>query len=433
MLLEREAILAAEDFELRPEEFYREAHRTLYLAIRSLHRQGEPVDLVTVAGYLRDAGQLEAIGGQTYLMQLMAQVPTAAGITHYAERIRQKYLLREVIKAADQLIADAYDGQADPDALCRTAEQRMMALTDLSAGRDLDATLIPWYDAELDAIQRRKDADARGYDRGFASPLPSLNSHLQPMSPGQMVVIAARPRIGKTSFAVQLAYEAASTQDQKGLFVSTEMSRDELAVRRLLAGSNMNRFAISNMHYRATNAEMVYGKLETAAENSMAIPLLLHDVPTITPSQILVVARRARKRLGGLDFIVVDYLQRLDDDNHTREDTPRVSAIARGLKSIAKEMGCAMIALAQLNRGAEDRDTRRPGLHHLRDSGMIEQEADVVVFLHRPDVNDPSRVEMGVAKQRDGGEGWVEVGFCPRQTWFYNSVSDIPADERGQG
>lgn len=414
--------------ELAPDEFASPFYRDWFTVLCAAHDHRIPFDARSLNQFIEARGGMVFEQWTAYVGDVRDKVFSALGVRyaqHHAAIVRDRAVYRRVIKTCADLMADAYQMNCSSDDLVRRAESQVMTISDRIAGDDALVDYA-WYDIEAERIREMQEADAKGYQEGFRSPLRELNAKLEPITPTQLVIIAARPRIGKTSFGVQWAWDAAKSQGQKGLFVSVEMSRRQLALRRLMAQSGVEKFAMTSLNWRKEHPSEVYPALEETAMQSLGIPLHIVDAPAITPAQLLTVARRVRRKLDGLDFIVVDYLQRMEDNRHTREDTPRVTAITKELKQIAKRLDCAVIALAQLNREAETREGERPMLRHMKDSGQIEQEADVVLALNRPDQNDKQRVEIGIIKQRHGDEAWVEVGFCPWQTWFYNSVNDVP-------
>jgi replicative DNA helicase len=348
-------------------------------------------------------------------------------------KIREASIRRSLNEEMIRFAQTSCMPNADLQQVMSEHERAIGRLTDRLAGSlDASGELVSWYDTELEVIAVRKDADKRGSELGFKTPLRKLNRTLNPFVPQDFVIIAARPSVGKTSLAVQFAWQmSAQSKPMSGLFVSLEMSRTKLAERRLLSASGLSRLEMNNLDWRKSHSTEIYERLETAAEQSMMMPLLILDVPSITPSELLIKAREARRQLNGLDVIFIDYAK-MDDDEKTKQDTPMVAHVAKGLKRIAKTMNCVVIALAQIGRKYEDRQGKtvieRPKLSDMRDSGWLEQEADCVIMLHQPNLDDPTLVEVGITKQRDGAREWEQFGFSPRRTWFYNSQSDIPED-----
>jgi replicative DNA helicase len=429
---------------LLPDDFHNADMATLFRAIGALVHEQLPISASTFTDYLsrvryapasredtRSFAEVLGWGNTGWAKERITELfnPPSESGEYYATRVLERAIKRQCT-VQTQCLQDALKlPDADVTRLLREYEEKITTLNDRLAGESHTSDLVDWFAVEQEAIARRKHADVNGYEEGFRSPLKALNRLLQPLVSGQLVLLAARPKVGKTSFALQMAYHAAGTQGKCVLFASIEMSRQQLAERRLLAATGFSRFAINNLHYRRANAERIYAKLESASEQSMAMPLLVADKPSCTPVELLMAARRAKRHLGGLDLIVVDYLQKMENDGPRLDDTPRVGYVVRSLKKLAKKMNCVVLALVQFGRAAEGKKESRPELHEMRDSGWLEQEADIVLAIHCPDKNNKRRAEIGILKQRDGDEGWVDVGFSPRRTWFFDSEEEIPVEE----
>jgi len=438
MLLEREAILRAEEL-LDPEDFYRDAHRCIYRGVLALYRRNEPVDLVTLSAWLGDQADgdgtlLQRVGGMLYLTTLMQAAPTAAGIAHYAGIVREKAMQRRVITLADQLLRDAYLGRKEASALLREGEARLFALSEQSDGGLVAMPEV--YDIAGDAIRSRREADAQGFNVGFKTDLRTLNQLLTPIKPGEMVVVAGRPGMGKSAFAMQLAV-AAAREGQRGIFFSLEMDADSLAMRLLVAhGSDSWK---SDTHcYRTAHADEVYGELEASLEMLRGVPLKVVDTPALCGNDLLHLGRRA-KHDGGLDFIVVDYLQLMDPNERQRDVYERIRAVSRELKLVAKTLKVAVIAVSQLSRQVENRTPPRPQMSDLRESGQLEQDADKILLLYRPGYygeralqaadlaqDDQTSTELILAKQRNGPTGQSWARFDAETTWFGDTSGTVP-------
>ncbi|MHB0938645.1 MAG: replicative DNA helicase [Armatimonadota bacterium] len=438
MLLEREAIVRAQEV-LSPEDFYRDAHRWIYRGVLDLYRRNEPVDLITLGEWLRDhaaAGTptaednlLAQIGGTLYLTTLMESAPTAAGIAHYAAIVREKAMQRRLIAVADEIMQEAYLGHKELNELLRDSEGKIFALSErvLTSG----PTAMPEvYDIARDAILSRKEADAQGYDVGFKTDLKLLNRVLTPIKPGEMVVVAGRPGMGKSALAMQVAV-AAAEQGQRGIFFSLEMDQDSLAMRLLIA-HGCDSWKANSLLYRTSHPDEVYGSLEGALETLRGVPLRVVDTPALCANDIVHLGRRA-KYDGGLDFIVVDYLQLMDANERHSELYERIRAVSRELKQAAKTLKVAVIAISQLSRQVENRTPPRPMMSDLRESGQLEQDADKILLLYRPGYygkralqaaelaeTDTTTTEIILAKQRNGPTDAVWTRFDPKRTWFYD-------------
>ncbi|MHB9110760.1 MAG: replicative DNA helicase [Armatimonadota bacterium] len=432
MLLEREAVVRAEEL-LRPEDFYRDAHRGIYRGVLELYRKNEPVDLITLGAWLRDQADgegtlLDRVGGALYLTTLMQAAPTAAGLPHYAGIVREKALQRRIIALADELLQEAYLGRLEPEALLREGEGKLFALAERArAGGPVAMPDI--YDIACDAIRNRKEADAQGFNVGFKTDLRKLNKLLTPIMPGEMVVVAGRPGMGKSAFAMQMAVAAARDQGQRGVFFSLEMDADSLAMR-LLAAHGSDAWKSNTHCYRANHADEVYGALEDSLEALRGVPLRVVDTPALCANDLLHLGRRA-KHDGGLDFIVVDYLQLMDANERQRDIYERIRAVSRELKQVAKTLKVAVIAVSQLSRQVENRHPPRPMMSDLRESGQLEQDADKILLLYRPGYygkralqaaelpeDDKTSTELILAKQRNGPTGECWARFDAGRTWF---------------
>lgn len=437
MLLSREAIARAGEL-VRPEDFYREAHRWIYRGILELYQQNEPADLITLGEWLRARGSrgaaasedeslLAQVGGTTYLSTIMTAPPTAAGAAHYAAIVRDKALQRQLIAAADEILQEAYAGDRPVETLVRAGEGKLFDLGERV--RHGGAAVMPdVYTIGRQAIDRRREADAQGFDVGFKTGLRALNRVLQPIKPGEMVVVAGRPAMGKSAFSMQLAVSAAE-QGMRGIFFSLEMDQDSLAMR-LLLSHGFDQWKANSLLYRVAHADEVYGALEGALDTLRELPLYVVDVPQLCGNDLLHLGRRAKYE-GGLDFIVVDYLQLMDANERHADTFERVRAISRELKLVAKTLKVAVIAISQLSRQVESRTPPRPMMSDLRESGQLEQDADKILLLYRPGYygkraqqaaeladDDTTSTEVILAKQRNGPTDAVWTRFDPRRTWF---------------
>ncbi len=416
MLLERTAIDAALEI-LQPGDFYRDAHRLIYDGILALYRDNEPVDIITLGNWLQAHEHLEAIGGTLYLTTLMTQVPTAAGIRHYAGIVRDMAIRREVIRQADEIMQDAYDiGRVETDALTSSAEARFLSLSDRTTA-DRFAGLQRLDQVVVNGVERRRQADATGYDIGYKPTLYGLR-RLLPLGPGSLWVIGGEPSVGKSVLAFQVALEMAG-QGARGLLVSLEMDQDMIARRMVQSATGMNMYEAEQVTYRSEHPSTVYGSWEQTAAWLRDAGVMLWDTPQATPTDLLTAGRRAKRQLGGLDFLVVDYLQLMssDDPKSNGDDTKRVTAVSRALKPIAKHLKCGLIVVSSLNRPAQG-ENRKPTLHRLRQTGQIEYDVDAALLLDRPDPDCRERVRCQLAKQRNGPTGECEFWFDTTHLWF---------------
>jgi replicative DNA helicase len=420
MLLEHEAIARAVEL-LRPEDFYREAHRTVYRGILDLFNRNEPVDLITLGEWLKSHEQLDAIGGTLYLTTMMSQVPTAAGIGNYASIIRNKSLQRQLIKAADEIMAASYQGDREVEELVDESEQKIFAI----AERNLTSGFVSLQDLVKQQFYHIEDTKisglaGSGLNTGF-SELDAITAGLQP---SDMIVLAARPSMGKTALALNIARNVALSQQEANTVAlfSLEMSKEQLALRLLCSEARVTQDNVR--HAMISDDEM--GRLAQAVEMLWECPIFIDDTPSISVLEIRGKARRLKAE-HGLGLIVIDYLQLMHSATRAENRVQEIAIIARGLKALAREMKVPVIALSQLSRMVEQRSPRRPQLSDLRESGAIEQDADLVLFLYRPAyygeeellrINyDPERdknvTEVLVAKQRNGPTGTIKLVWMP--------------------
>lgn len=420
MLLEREAISRAVEL-LRPEDFYREAHRSIFHGILDLFNRNEPVDLITLGEWLKSHEQLEAIGGALYLTTMMQQVPTAAGISNYAAIIRNKSLQRQLIKTADEIMAAAYQGDRDLEELVDESEQKIFAIAERNLSNGF-ASLQELVKQQFYNIEDTKISGlaGSGLNTGF-SELDAITAGLQP---SDMIILAARPSMGKTALALNIARNVAVSQQEStavALF-SLEMSKEQLALRLLCSEARVTQDNVR--HAMISDDDM--GRLAQAVEKLWECPIYIDDTPSISVLEMRGKCRRLKAE-HGLGLIVIDYLQLMNSSGRAENRVQEIAIIARGLKALAREMKVPVIALSQLSRMVESRSPRRPQLSDLRESGAIEQDADLVLFLYRPAyygeeellrINyDPERdknvTEVLVAKQRNGPTGTIKLVWMP--------------------
>ncbi|MGP1347430.1 MAG: replicative DNA helicase [Phycisphaerales bacterium] len=416
--------------------FYNEAHATIYKALLTLYEQSNTGDLVLLQALLKDRQELEEVGGAQYLVALAQGVPSAANAIHYARIIREKAQLRNLIEAAGQSIYDAYHsyelGDDATQKVIDAAEERIFQIVDrfesLSVGKL----------AELlhEVMNTLRDNEGRTIT-GIASGFYDLDEMLSGLQPGELLIVAARPSMGKTAFALNLAEQialAGSPHAKDGpetpvAFFSMEMSRQSIVQRLLCAKSGVD----SHRFRRNMLSQQEFAALAHACGDLERAPIIIDDTPGLTVMQLRAKARRMVAQ-HGCRCIVVDYLQLMTAPGSARDGRQNeVSAISRGVKAIARELNVPVVCLAQLNRGAEQREGHRPRMADLRESGSIEQDADVIMLLHReeyyhtqdPDwaAENPDRIgvaEVIVAKQRNGPTGVVELSWTASTTRFGN-------------
>jgi replicative DNA helicase len=422
MMLSSEAIADVVEL-LQPEDFYRGSNGRIYEALRGIYAKGEPVDLITAVETMKRQGSLEEVGGPLYLRDLVEEVPTPASAGHYAKIVAQTALLRRLISASADIMEMAYAAPEDPENVADQAEQRIY---DVARREDRDEVailrdLVDQAMLDLESIQNR-DSAYTGLPTGFRD-LDDLTSGLQP---GNLIVVAARPGVGKSSLAMNMATNVSVTGRSVAVF-SLEMSRFEIGMRVLCAEARVPWDRIRNKRVGPQDWQNVVH----AAERLHAAPLNIVDSGNVNIVDIRAKARRMRTSRSGLDLIIVDYLQLMTSPNQRRPDNRQqeVAEISRSLKLLAKELGIPVVALSQLNRNPESRADKRPQLSDLRESGAIEQDSDLVMFIHRDD-NDPEHKresELIIAKHRNGPTGSIKLHFEPSLTQFRNAARDTVA------
>jgi replicative DNA helicase len=383
---------------VRGEDFYRPAHETIFAALMSLYAAGEPVDAITAAARLTGDGQLTRIGGAEYLHTLIANVPSSASAGYYARLVREQATLRELATAAARITQTVHGGGDDVDEIVDVAQAEILAVTERRDGDDTHA-IGDVMEKTLDQIDAaaKRDGGLTGIATGFVE-LDRLTSGLQP---GNMIVVAARPAIGKSTFGVDIARAAAIRGGVATAIFTLEMTHEEVTKRILSAESGVPLRQLTKGPMGPHDWEAI---AKTAAIVSRA-PLFIDDSPHMTMSEIRAKCRRL-KHQHNLGLVVVDYLQLMSSARRFENRQQEVAEFSRALKLLAKELGAPVVAISQLNRGPEQRADRKPLLSDMRESGSIEQDADVVLLLHRADAYDrtqqPGEATVIVAKNRQG-------------------------------
>ncbi len=415
---------------LKPDDFFDDAHRKLYQHMQEMYDTGQKIDVALLVSRLRDAGDFELIGGAAYLAKLGNSVPNAAHAVYYGQIIRDKATVRRLIDASSSILRDAYDEGADPRELMSQAEQKIFQIQD-----DRSANSASSISDVLKAAMSRLNARVRGEQLadGVLTHFTDFDNMTGGLHSGELVILAARPSMGKTAFAMNIAEQVAMQERAPVLFVSLEMSSIELADRLLCSVARVNGSRLKNGTVGADERQRLIQSASLLSQSA----LYVDDAPSRTVSEVAAVARRITqnetKKPGGraLGLIVIDYLQLLEPDNPKDPRQEQVAKIARRLKMLARELKVPVLCLAQLNRQAEEGKDHRPKLSHLRESGAIEQDADVVMFVHREDYYargeeaDALRgqAEIIIAKQRNGPVGEVELVWERDFTRFSNKAS----------
>ncbi|MFC4243940.1 replicative DNA helicase [Gryllotalpicola reticulitermitis] len=407
MLLSKDAVADVVEV-VRGRDFYLPKHEVIYEAVLRLYSHGEPTDVVAVTDELIKTGELQRAGGVEYLHTLTSVVPTAANAGFYAEIVAEKGVLRNLVTAGERIAHLGYSAEGEVTDLVNRAQAEVYDLTNTNDSEDYVALNIA-IDAASDEIDAasHKDGTMTGVPTGFAD-LDELTNGLHP---GQMIVVAARPAMGKSTLALDFARSAAVKNEMPTIFFSLEMGRAEIAMRLLSAEGSLPLHVLR----KGRLEQQDWTKLASTRGRINDAPLYIDDSPNMTLVEIRAKCRRLKQRIG-LKMVVIDYLQLMTSGKRVESRQQEVSEFSRALKLLAKELQVPVIALSQLNRGPEQRTDKRPALSDLRESGSIEQDADMVILLHREDVYDKDSPRAGeadliVAKHRNGPTRDVAVAF----------------------
>ncbi len=416
ILIESQGLPAALEV-LRGEEFYRDAHRTIFQAFQELFQRNEPIDLITTTEYLTEKNQLDKVGGATYLASLTEMVPSAANVAAYARIIHDKALLRKLIQTANEITALCYGGGKNVEEILDQTEAAIFAVTE-SRIRTSYSPLKDIVKKSIENIERFQEY--REMVTGVASHYTDLDKLTAGFQPSDLIIIAARPSMGKTALALCIARNVAMVGGIPVGVFSLEMSKEQLAMRLLCAEARVDSHKIRTGFL--SQQECV--KMLHAAGKFMDTPMYIDDTPAISVLELRAKARRM-KADRGLGLVVVDYLQLMQGRQGVERREQEISDISRSLKGLAKELNVPVIALSQLNRKVEERNQKRPLLSDLRESGAIEQDADVIAFIYRDEVYNKDSPDKGIAeieisKHRNGPIGRVKLKFIDTYTRFEN-------------
>lgn len=410
---------------LKEDDFYREPHRLIFKAMTDLNQRREPIDVITLANELRRSGDLEHAGGVAYLSSLDAYVPAIANIDRYARIVRDKAMARRVIEAAHNIAREGYEQRMPTDELLDVAEQKIFEVTEKKQSTAFVPlqTSVRSVFANLEQLYARQ-SDITGVPSGF-SDLDKMTAGLQR---GDLIIVAARPSMGKTSFTMNIAANVALEANQSVAVFSLEMSVDQLTTRLFASEARVD----SQRLRTGRLDERDWPKLARSADRLYRAPMYIDDTAGITAMEMRAKCRRLRAKRGELGLIVVDYLQLMKGRPGVDSREQEISEISRSLKALGRELEVPVIALSQLNRSLERREDKRPQLSDLRESGAIEQDADVIMFIYRDEVYNKETdvagtAEIIIGKQRNGPTGTVHLSFLKDYTRFENLAPD---DER---
>jgi replicative DNA helicase len=414
ILLENEAINQVLEL-LRPEDFYRESHRKIFRAMIVLSDRSEPVDVITLSECLKGRGELEAVGGSAYLASLNDFVPTAANIAYYARIVREKSILRHLINAATDVATQGYEGTGNVEQLLDSAEKAIFEITE----QRVKAAFVKVGDMMKDSIKMvERLFERKTMITGVPTGFKDLDAKTAGLQPADLIIVAARPGMGKTAFSLNIASHAAFTGYGVAIF-SLEMAKEQLALRLLCSEARVDNSRVRTGYL----SDRDFPKLATAAGRLHDALIFIDDTPAISILELRAKARRiARDRDKRLGLIIVDYLQLMRGTGAAQNREQEISEISRSLKALAKELNVPVLAISQLNRRVEDRNDKTPQLSDLRESGAIEQDADVIAFIYREAAYNPksddNTATITIAKQRNGPTGDLSLTFLREFTRF---------------
>jgi len=421
LLVSGEGITRVLDVLDQPDYFYRKAHQVIYAAMLDLFENNEPIDILTVSQYLKDEGKLEQVGGNRYLVELADSVATTANLDYYARLVHEKSVLRNLIRAGTEIVSTCYD-DLDADLALDRAEHLIFNLAQRKNLRKLEHVreIVEASFARIEERYENRDC-LSGIPSGFYD-LDALTSGFQP---SDLIIVAARPSMGKTSCALNIAQHVAIEKKIPVAVFSLEMSREQLVQRMLCSIAEIDASRLRSGYLQNND----WNKLATAMGNLGEAPIYIDDSAIITALDIRAKCRRLKAETKNLGLVIIDYIQLMQGRKQTDNRVQEVSEISRSLKTLARELEVPVIALSQLSRGVEQRQNKRPLLSDLRESGSIEQDADIVMFIYRdeyynPDSERRGEAEIIVSKQRNGPTGTVDLLYQATITRFLNKVHE---------
>jgi replicative DNA helicase len=405
---------------LNENDFYHQAHRLLFKTLHELSKRNSPFDVLTVADALKSRSELDNVGGELYLFELARNTPSTANITAYADIVRERSIFRQLIAIANDIADSAFfPGGRQSTEILDSAEQRIFKIAN-QAGRGYGPIEITQFLAKAtDRIDMlyHSDQSITGVSTGFKD-FDDITSGLQK---GDLIIIAGRPSMGKTTFAMNIAENAAIKNKHSVLVFSMEMPGEQLALRMMSSLGRIDQHRVRNGKLHNED----WPRITSAVSMLSTAPMFIDDTPALSPQEVRARARRLVRESGNLGLIVIDYLQLMQIPGYKENRTNEISEISRSLKALAKELHVPVIALSQLNRSLEQRHDRRPVMSDLRESGAIEQDADLIVFIYRDEVYNEKSLEKGkaeiiIAKQRNGPIGKICLTFLGQFTVFEN-------------
>ena len=421
ILLDKDAIITVAET-ITPNDFYKNAHKVIYESMLALNNKNEPIDMVTLTDELRKRGYLDDIGGVTYLTSLSTIVPMTSNVERYANIVKEKSMLRQLIKASNDIINIGYEGAESAEEVLDFAEKKIFDISQERTSDDfkpINQVLMDTYDM-IESIYSNK-SDVTGVTTGFKD----LNKKINGLQRTDLILVAARPAMGKTAFALNLVQNAAIKGNASVAVFSLEMSKEQLAQRMIAAQSNVE---LKKMKTGTLN-DADWPRIISAMAVMSDAKIFIDDTPGIKINELRSKCRKL-KMDQGLDLVMIDYLQLMESDSKNESRQQEISKISRSLKILAKELDCPVVALSQLSRAPEQRADHRPVLSDLRESGAIEQDADIVMFLYRDeyyhsDSEKKDLAEIIIAKNRHGETGSVELVWMGSIQRFGDKVKDL--------
>jgi replicative DNA helicase len=420
LMLDKEAMYKVVDF-LRPEDFYKKEHQQIYLSCLELFQKGEPIDFLSVSNRLKEKGELEAIGGNSYLTELINNVPTPLHIFHYAKIVHKKRILRELISASQQLHEMAFKEDEDTEVVLDKAEKIIFSI----AQKNLTQKFFPIKSLLEEAFKRIETLSTQGAGlRGLPTGFSDLDNILAGLQKSDLIILAARPSLGKSALALNIGLNIAINQKIPVGIFSLEMSKDQVVDRLISAISSIDLWRLRTGRLSHEGERNDFTIIQNALGILSEAPIYIDDTPSPTVLQIKAMARRLQAEKG-LGLVIIDYLQLIEPLNPTASPVQQVSENSRALKALARELDIPVLVISQLSRAVEQRSPQIPRLADLRQSGTIEQDADVVLFIYRedryhPDTSRKNIADIIIAKHRNGPVGRVELYFDERTVSFKN-------------
>jgi len=429
LVLDKNAITKVADF-LGPQDFYRGTHQEIYQACQYLFEKGEPIDLLSLSNRLKEKNQLEEIGGNSYLTELVNSVPTASHVLNYAKIVQRKRALRDLIDASHEIGVLGYNETEDTDLLLDQAEKRIFSI----AQKSLSQKFIPVKDALEGAFERIDKLSKRkaGF-RGLPTSFNALDNILAGLQKSDLIILASRPAMGKSALALNIAANIAINQKVPvGLF-SLEMSNDQVVDRLIASVANVDLWRLRTGRLSSADEDNDFSRIQQAMGILADAPIYIDDAASSNILQMRAMSRRLQADKG-LGLIIVDYLQLMEPRNPNDQIVRQITEISRSLKGLARELNIPVLALSQLSRAVEQRSPQRPRLADLRESGSLEQDSDVVLFIYREDRYRPETprkniADILIAKHRNGPVGSIELYFDDRRVSFRNLEKEYATEE----